>query len=220
MGPDATEMRTPPELAEFNHGFLRLLRAVPVGRPAFGLESAVLARLQALPAAAVDALARAPVLLAGFRDLPGVAPRSGVAEARPALPALPAHGGAAPAVNGCRVYAAALLTWLWQVNRQHPLAAVLHMGPGPALPEWLGRAGYAEIQQAADIAPGALEARFSGHCRAWPDLVRAASAGDPDLLMTTHMSVVQLALVGPGANADGGAGRPAPGDPGHYNARR
>lgn len=217
MSPDVTEMRAPPELAEFNHGFLRLLRAVPAGRSAFGLESGVLARLQALPATAVDALARAPVLLAGFRDLPGAAPRSGVAEARPAPPA---QGGTAPVVNGCRVYAAALLTWLWQVNRQHPLVAVLHMGPGPALPEWLGRAGYAEIQQAADIAPGALEARFCGHARAWPDLVRAAGAGDPDLLTTTHLSVVQLALVGPGANADGGAGRPLPGDPGHYNARR
>jgi hypothetical protein len=217
MSPDVTEMRAPRELAEFNHGFLRLLRAVPPGRSAFGLESGVLARLQALPATAVDALARAPVLLAGFRDLPGAAPRSGVAEARPAPPA---HAGAAPAVNGCRVYAAALLTWLWQVNRQHPLVAVLHMGPGPALPEWLGRAGYAEIQQAADIAPGALEARFCGHSRAWPDLVRAASAGDPDLLATTHLSVVQLALVGPGANADGAPGRPSPGDPGHYNARR
>jgi hypothetical protein len=217
MSLDVTEMRAPRELAEFNHGFLRLLRSVPPGRAAFGLEPGVLARLQALPAAAIDSLARAPVLLAGFRDLPGAAPRGGVAEARPG-PA--ANGAAAPVVSGCRVYAAALLTWLWQLNQQHPLAAVLHMGPGPSLPDWLGRAGYAEIQQAADIAPGALEARFSGHSRAWPDLVRAASAGDPELLMTTHLSVVQLALVGPGANPDGGAGRPLPGDPGHYNARR
>jgi hypothetical protein len=50
--------------------------------------------------------------------------------------------------------------------------------------------------------------------------LRAAGAGDPDLLTTTHLSVVQLALVGPGANADGAAPRSSPGDDGHYNARR
>jgi hypothetical protein len=217
MSPDVTEMHAPRELAEFNHGFLQLLRAVPPGRAGFGLDPGVLARLQALPATAVDALARAPVLLAGFRDLPGAAPRGGVAEARPALPQ---PGAAPPVVSGCRVYAAALLTWLWQVNRRHPLAAMLHMGPGAALPEWLGRAGYAEIQHAVDIAPGALEARFCSHSRAWPDLVRAAGAGNPDLLTTTHLSVVQLALVGPGANADGATAKSSSGDNGPNNARR
>lgn len=217
MSLDLTEMRAPRELAEFNHGFLRLLRAVPPGQPAFGLDAAVLARLQALPAAAVDALAGAPVLLAGFRSLPDAAPRVGVAEAR--LPA-PRAGPAAPVVGGCRVYAAALLTWLWQVNRQHPLAAVLHMGPGPALPDWLGQAGYAEIQHAADTAPGALEARFCGHARAWPDLLRAAAAGDADLLMAAHLSFVQLALVGPGARPPVGQYPPSPGVSAQYNARR
>lgn len=214
MSPDRTEMPATRELAEFNRGFLQLLRLAPPGRSAFGLDPGLLARLRGLPDAALDALIRVPVLMAGFRDLPGAVPRSGVAEARLA------PGAASPVVKGCRVYAAALLTWLWQVNRQYPLAAVLHMGPGPALPAWLGRAGYAEIRRVADIAPGALEARFCSHCRAWPDLLRAASAGDPDLLTTTHLSIVQLALVGPGANPDGGADRSSPGDGGQYNPRR
>jgi hypothetical protein len=213
MTPKPPESAPAPQITGLNRSFLELLCAVPAGRPAFGLDAAVLARLRSLPVRARDALARAPVLLAGFRDLPRPLPRGRVAEARPA-PLAP--GGQ----SACQVYAAALLTWLWQVNRQDALAAVLHMGPGRALADWLQQADLGEIQQVADVAPGALEARFGAHPRAWPDLVRAAAAPDPQLLTASQMAIVQLALVGPGANPDNGPGRSSPPDPGHYNAPR
>jgi hypothetical protein len=213
MPPKPPETAPGDEIAGLNRSFVDLLCAVPAGQPAFGLESGVLLRLRGLPVRARESLARAPVLLVGFRDLPRPLPRGRVAEARPPPLAPGAH-------SACQVYAAALLTWLWQANRKDELAAVLHTGPGRTLADWLQQTDLGEIQQVADVAPGALEARFGSHPRAWPDLVRAAAAPDPDLLTASHMAFVQLALVGPGANPDGGAGRSSPPDPGHYNAPR
>lgn len=202
------------EIAGFNRNFVDLLCAVPPGRAAFGLDESVLVRLRGLPLRCRDNLAQVPVLLAGFGDLPRTLPRGRVAEARPA-PLAP------DACSTCQVYAAALLTWLWRLNRQEDsLLAVLHMGPGCALPDWLRQAGFGEIQQVADVAPGALEARFGSHPRAWPDLVRAAASPNPELLAASRLAIVQLALVGPGANPDSRAGRAVPPDSGPYNTGR
>jgi hypothetical protein len=212
MTPNPPETDARREIAGLNRNFVDLLCAVPPGRSAFGLDESVLLRLRGLPLRSREAMARVPVLLAGFGDLPRTLPRGRVAEARPA-PLAPG------ACSSCQVYAAGLLTWLWRVNRQEDsLLAVLHMGPGWALPDWLRQAGFGEIQQVADVAPGALEARFGSHPRAWPDLVRAVGAPNPDLLQASQMAFVQLALVGPGANPDSLAGRPVPPDPGDYNA--
>jgi hypothetical protein len=187
-------------LVGLNRAFLGLLVAVPPGRAAFGLESPVLARLRTLSGEAQDALAFAPVLLAGCRGLPGEGSGTGpgelrrevrsdgVAEARPP--------GLAPGAP-CQVFATALLTWLWQVSRADPLAAALHTGPVGLLPQWLRQAGYRDIERAAVLAPEWLEARFSANPRLWPDLIRAAAAGDSDLLAVTRLSFVQLALVPP-----------------------
>ena len=190
-------------LEDLNRAFLALLCAVPPGEPAFGLEPAVLQRLRALPAEGREALARSPVLLAGCRRPPALGPAGGVAEDRPA-----ARPGREPP---CEVFAAALLTWLVLLNRADPLAAALHTGPEPAMPEWLRQAGFRDIERAAAAAPAWLEARFSANARLWPDLVRAAAAGEGELLAVTRLSFVQLSLVAPRANPKPGPGRPSPG---------
>jgi hypothetical protein len=127
-----------------------------------------------------------------------------VAEARPAA----LRQGPAPE---CHIFATSLLAWLWQVARADGLAVALHTGPGRDLPDWLRAAGFGDLQSAAAGAPRWLEARFAGNPRLWPDLVRAAASGDPELLTVTRLSAVQLALVAPRANPKPPPARPCGG---------
>jgi hypothetical protein len=189
-------------LAGFNRDFVTLLCSVPPGQAAFGLDATLLGRLRGLPGPAREALAAAPVLLAGCRGLPPPGP--GVAEARPAG----LRPGPAPE---CQIFATALLTWLWQVARADGLTVALHTGPGTDLPDWLRAVAVGDLQAAAAGAPRWLEARFAGNPRLWPDLVRAAASGDPELLTITRLSVVQLTLVAPRAGPKPAAPRPCGG---------
>lgn len=94
-----------------------------------------------------------------------------------------------------RLYAVALLTWLWQTARRDRLLAILCTGPDGVELAQLGDLGFNEIQRAGASAGSLLGARFSRHPRLWPDLLRAARSGDRDLIVATQLSVIQLTLV-------------------------
>lgn len=181
------EMRRGPEIAEFNRGFLELVRSGGGVAAAFGLEPAVRERLASMTGSQLDLVADMPCLLAGV-PAPLVAGATGVSDPGP-------RELAEPPAGPTQIYAAALLAWLWQAIRQDPLVAALCLGPGPELRDALARAPLRELQRAAARSGRHLEARFCRHPRFWPDLVRAAATGDARLLLATRVSAVQLTLV-------------------------
>ena len=176
------------EIREFNREFLGLLCAGARPEPVFGLPLGVCQRLWSLDPDQREAIVDTPCLLATFVLQPSHQLPCGVADApRPIL---------APArVEAARFFAASLLTWLWHTARQDKLTAALCTGPGQQVVEQLASTGFRDLQRLASGAVYCLEARFCRHPRLWPDLVRAASRADPQLLSATRLSVVQLTLV-------------------------
>lgn len=179
------ETRRGEEIFQFNRGFLELLRASADGPERFGLDQAVRSRLCTMSGGQLDLMAHTPCLLAAFSPLLAVE-ASGVSD-----------GGTAPAApaRGVQIYAASLLAWLWQSVRQDRLLATLCLGPDASARDQLATAGLRDLQRAAADAGCHLEARFCRHPRFWPDLVRAAAAGDAHLLAATRVSAVQLTLL-------------------------
>ncbi len=179
------------ELQEFNREFLALLCVASSPGLAFGLDLPVRQRLRLLEPGQLEALAATPCLLAGFAELlPRQVPR-GVADA-------PWSGSRAAEAEAARLFAASLLAWLWHAARRDPLLAALCIGPGSLGVEHLSTAGFRDLQRVAANAMDCLEARFCRHPRVWPDLVRAASGADPDMLATTRLSIIQLTLISRG----------------------
>jgi len=179
------ETRRGEEIFQFNRGFLDLLRSASDGPEVFGLDRAIRTRLASMTGNQLDLIAHTPCLLAGFSPLLS-AGASGVSDAGPPSPV---------PVRGAQIYAASLLAWLWQAIRQDKLLGTLCMGPDPAARDQLAAAGLRDLQCTAAEAGRHLEARFCRHPRFWPDLVRAAAAGDARLLAATRVSAVQLTLV-------------------------
>lgn len=183
------------EIHDFNREFLELLCMDIRGGTAFGLAPNVRQRLRLLAPAQLDAIAETPCLLAAFAVLPprqlprGVAENSGPDTGSAPNPVAAAHAEAA------RLFAASLLTWLWHTACQDRLLAALCIGPGRLGVEQLASAGFRDLQRAAAGAVDCLEARFCRHPRLWPDLVRAVSQADAQVLTATRLSVVQLTLV-------------------------
>ncbi len=183
------------EIRDFNREFLELLCTDSRAGEAFGLAPNVRQRLGLLAPAQLETIAETPCLLSAFAVLPprllprGVAENPGSGTGLPMSPTVAAHAEAA------RLFAASLLTWLWHTARQDRLLAALCIGPGNLAVEQLASAGFRDLQRAAAGAVGCLEARFCRHPRIWPDLVRAASQSDAQVLMATRLSVVQLTLL-------------------------
>ncbi|MEO7387629.1 MAG: hypothetical protein ABIX37_11885 [Gammaproteobacteria bacterium] len=173
------------EILEFNREFLELIRADIGPGTAFGLPGAVRQRLALLTPEQLEAIAATPCLLVTFVAWP---PRQ--------LPFGVAEPSCAPAqADAARLFAAGLLTWLWHTARQDRLLAALCTGPGRGVVEQLASAGFRDLQRAAAAATAGLEARFCRHPRLWPDLVRAASQADTQILIATRLSAVQLTLI-------------------------
>ncbi|MEQ1803625.1 MAG: hypothetical protein ABL989_16995 [Gammaproteobacteria bacterium] len=178
------------EIRDFNREFLELVCADTRPGTAFGLAPTVRTRLAVLAPAQLDAIAETPCLLAAFVVLPPRLVPRGVAELGPEPGPVPVAQAEA-----ARLFAAALLTWLWHTARQDPLLAALCIGPGRLGVEQLASAGFRDLQRAAAGAANCLEARFCRHPRLWPDLVRAATQADLEVLTATRLSVVQLTLI-------------------------
>lgn len=179
------ETRRGEEIFQFNRGFLELLRGSGDAPEVFGLDRAVRSRLGTMSGNQLDVIAYTPCLLVAFSPLLA-AGASGVSEAGPAPPV---------PIRGVQIYAASLLAWLWQAIRQDKLLTTLCVGPDTTVREQLATAGLRDLQRAAADAGHYLEARFCRHPRFWPDLIRAAAAGDARLLAATRVSAVQLTLV-------------------------
>jgi hypothetical protein len=180
------------EIHEFNREFLELICEDCSPGAAFGLTAAIRHRLRLLAPAQLQALAETPCLLAAFAVLPPprLAPR-GVADAP--LPAARSTGA-----DAASLFAASLLVWLWHTARQDRLLAALCIGPGRLGVELLSSAGFRDLQRTAAGAAECLEARFCRHPRLWPDLVRAACISDPQVVIATRLSIVQLTLISRG----------------------
>ncbi len=183
------------EIRDFNREFLELLCTDVRGGNAFGLPPGVRQRLALLAPAQLEAIAETPCLLSAFAVLPPRQLPRGVAENPGSDPGFPSNPVAAAQAESARLFAAALLTWLWHTARQDRLLAALCIGPGRLGVEQLASAGFRDLQRAAAGAVDCLEARFCRHPRIWPDLVRAASQPDAQVLTATRLSVVQLTLV-------------------------
>jgi hypothetical protein len=185
------ETRLGTELYGLNREFLELLRDGAREPHVFGLDAPLRQRLAAFHPAQLDSIARTPCLLASFRVLPPAHSARRVAEPRGQLPTpMPAA-----LAESARLFAASLLAWLWHAAREDRLLATLCMGPGLHDLDGLAGAPFGELQRAAVTATEHLEARFCRHPRLWPDLLRAASSGDTQLIAATRLSVVQLTLV-------------------------
>ena len=167
------ETRLGTELYGFNREFLELLRDGAREPHVFGLDAPLRQRLANLNPTQLDSIARTPCLLASFSVLPPASCPRGVAEpSRHSPEPIPAA-----LAEAARLFAASLLAWLWHTAREDRLLAVLCIGPG--LQDLDGLAGAA----------------FGRHPRLWPDLLRAASSSDTQLMAATHLSAVQLTLV-------------------------
>jgi len=176
------------EIQEFNRAFLDLVRADQGPGAVFGLDAPVRQRLRLLSSLQLQAIAATPCLLVAFAPLaPGPAPR-GVADAPP--PVIPAAQA-----DAARLFAAALLVWLWHTARQDRLLEALCVGPGQRGIESISSPGVLDLERTAAGAAERLEARFWRHPRIWPDLVRAASAADGEVSTATRLSIVQLTLI-------------------------
>jgi hypothetical protein len=175
------------EIRDFNREFLDLVCQDPRPGAAYGLPPAVRQRLAGLAPAQLDAIADTPCLLVTVAASPGPGRPGGVADG----PCPPAVTPAEP----MRLFAAALLTWLWHTARQDRLLAALCIGPERHAAEQLATAGFRDLQRAAAGADLCLEARFCRHPRLWPDLVRAASRPNPQVLTAARLSAVQLTLI-------------------------
>ena len=186
------ETRLGTELYGFNREFLELLRDGAREPHVFGLDAPLRQRLANLNPAQLDSIARTPCLLASFSVLPPARCPRGVAEPSRHSPApIPAA-----LAEAARLFAASLLAWLWHTAREDRLLAVLCIGPGLQDLDGLAGAAFGDLQRAAVTATEYLEARFCRHPRLWPDLLRAASSSDTQLMAATHLSAVQLTLVG------------------------
>lgn len=183
------------EIRDFNREFLELICTDARPATAFGLPQTVRQRLRLLAPPQLEAIAETPCLLAAFAVLPPRQLARGVAESPGAGPGLPVTPLPSAQAEAAALFAASLLTWLWHTARQDRLLAALCIGPGRLGVEQLASAGFSDLQRAAAGAVNCLEARFCRHPRLWPDLVRAATHADADVLTATRLSVVQLTLI-------------------------
>jgi hypothetical protein len=173
------------QIRDLNLAFLEL---VSMGRqrrhgPVFGLDTAVADQISRFNPAQLGEMAATPCLLAGVATSRGARLRERVAE--------PAPAGDPEWAGQAALFAAGLLTYVWQMARRDSLCVALCAGTTFSMVN--DELRFADIRGLANRALHHVEARFLGHARFWPDLVRAARDGHPDRLQLARLSAIQLA---------------------------
>lgn len=161
------------EIRDLNAAFLDLLadpRAGAAGLEMLGLDPVSAEALGAMEAPDRQRMAAAPVPLAGFRSLPWP---TRVAEPPPVPADLDPRWSLA-----AHLFAAGLLTYLWQLARRQPLAAALCVGPGQGRVGGLASLGFEDVQACALVAMPLLRVGRVFSPKLLPGLVRAARRHD------------------------------------------
>jgi len=181
------------ELADFNRDFLELIARYPGGESTrvLGLEPAVVAAIRRMDADQLGEVASAPCLLAGFGD-PAPQEPVGIAEQPPQALSTACRAWR----DAARVYAAGLITYLWQLSRNDALAATLCIGPLPPRIRHFAELSFSEIRQHTEGAVDYLQARLADHPHAWPDLVRFARSADAESQALSRLMLIPLGLAG------------------------
>lgn len=179
------------EIQALNREFLRLLAAA---RPAwgnlvFGLPAELVLDLAARDSRSRDVMATTPCLLAHFDPWPGSAQLPRVAERPPDL-----IQQADSWWSDAQLFAAGLLTWLWQVARRDRLIAGFCVGTDRERLLAIRDLSPGLIRRAAESAPLTLRARLAGHPRFWHDLIRLADAEHSSRDIAARLSIVQLTV--------------------------
>lgn len=179
------------EITELNREFLHLLAhfARPDQQPVFGLDPLLASQLASLDGMERDAIASTPCLLAEFRSLPGPDSAPAVSDA--------AHrddGWSAACRRDIEVFAASLLTYMWQSTHGHPLLTTLCIGLNKDAHKMLSGLSFSRIRQHAGRAATQLQARLCAHPRFWPDLLGSVSIADRNLRVLSRLSIVQLTV--------------------------
>lgn len=189
MGCEALDKAFFAEVRDLNVAFLGLVadpRAGAAGLEMLGLEPPSAVALRALDAAERRRIAAVPVPFSGFRDLP-LSPC--VAEPPP-LPA-----GLHPAwLQAAGLFAAGLLTYLWQLARHRPVAAALCVGPGQGRVQGLAALSFDVIQACAPVATPLLKARRAFSPALLTALLSAARRAGPD--SAVGLELIPLGLAG------------------------
>lgn len=189
MRREAPDPRFYAEIGDLNLGFLRLVAQGRRGSsPVLGLDSGVVEQLVRLTASQLEAVAATPCLLAGIAPYERTTvPASGVAE--------PRHDSDDGWLEATRLFAAGLITYVWQTVRRDSLLGGLCVGRAPGWTENIATLSFRELSRYAGSADHHLEARFLRHERFWPDLIRAVREGNVQRLRLTQLTGIQLALI-------------------------
>ena len=179
------------EITELNREFLRLLAHFDRAdqQAVFGLDPILAGRVAALDATEREAIASTPCLLAEFRSLPGPDSVPGISDG--------AHrddGWSAACRRDIEMFAASLLTYMWQSTRGHPLLTTLCIGLNKDAYRMLSELTFSRIRQHAEHAATLLQARLCAHPRFWPDLIGSVSISDRNLRVLSRLSIVQLTV--------------------------
>jgi hypothetical protein len=179
------------EITELNREFLHLLAHIDRAgqQPVFGLDPLLAKRLASLDPMEREAIASTPCLLAEFRSLPGPNSAPAITDG--------AHrdsGWSAACRRDIEVFAASLLTYLWQSTHGHPLLTTLCIGLNRDAYRMLSELSFSRIRQHAEHAATVLQARLCAHPRFWPDLLGSVSIPDRNLRVLSRLSIVQLTV--------------------------
>jgi len=186
---EAPDKRFFGELRDLNAEFLALVTHPAAGEPAWhllGLSPGTGRELCRLDPGELQFVTAVPGLLADFRRLP---PALGVFEPSP-LPATLDRQW----LHQASVFAAGLLTYLWQLAQRERLLTTLCLGPGSSMRRELRAVGFRDLQHCARNSVAELRVRFGGHPTWWPELLTAARSEDHDERSRCQLDLIALGL--------------------------
>ena len=179
------------ELIDINKEFLSLITdsSVAAAPEVLGLTGQVLASLRGLTPAELNAIATAPLLLAEFTPLPGLADPAQVAE-QPALPAgIPARWQ-----RDAEGFANRLLACIWQAARHENLLTALCIGIEPERYRQLAALSFRTISQRSELTLRCLRVRLAAHPNFWNELISMIRHGSESQQAISRLAMIPLSV--------------------------